>query len=289
MLTEPTRTEPSQASITLIVLTRDEERHIGRCLRSAIGTVSRIVVVDSYSTDRTIEIAHDLGAHVVQHTFRNQAEQFQWALDEIDIGTDWVLRLDADEYLEPELAHEIRTRLPGLPADVTGINLRRKVIFRDQWIRYGGIYPSIFLRLWRHGSARIEQRWMDEHAVLTKGHAVTFAHDFADHNLNDITWWTDKHNRFTTRQMVDFLNLELGMFPVDRDLEEGRGSQARWKRFLRNRVFARTPLYVRGLLYFAQRYLLRLGFLDGRNGFVFHFLQGCWNWILVDAKIDEAR
>jgi hypothetical protein len=124
---------------------------------------------------------------------------------------------------------------------------------------------------------------------LKRGVARKSRENFVDHNLAGITRWTDKHNRYATRQMVDFLNLDYGFFPVDAAIDHETGSQARAKRFLRNRVFARAPLYLRGLLYFFQRYFLRLGFLDGRDGFVFHFLQGLWNWILIDAKIDEAR
>ncbi len=279
----------SRLSLTVIVLAFNEEVHLARCLGNVADLAQRLVVVDSFSTDKTAEIAHRFGAELYQHPFKNQADQFQWALDNCSIRTDWVLRLDADEYLEDALKAELRQRLSTLAPEVTGVMLKRKVIFRDTWIRHGGYYPARFLRLWRKGAARIEQRWMDEHAVLTHGESVVFESDFVDHNLRDITWWTDKHNRYATRQMVDFINLEHGLYPVDRALDASTGSQAAWKRFLRNSVFGRAPLYLRGVLYFLYRYVFRLGFLDGRQGFVFHFLQGCWNWVLIDAKINEAR
>jgi glycosyltransferase involved in cell wall biosynthesis len=276
-------------SLTAIILTCNEEIHIERCLIGLRDIAARIIVVDSFSSDGTIEIARALGAEVFTRRWKNYADQFQWALDNVAITTDWIVRLDADEYFEPALKRELAERLPSLGASVVGVQLRRKVIFRGRWIRHGGYYPTLLLRIWRNGSGRIEQRWMDEHIVLPGGQCVAFASDFVDHNLNDITHWTDKHNRYATRQMVDFINLEFGLFPVDRALEAGAGSQARLKRFLRNGVFGRAPLYWRGLAYFFLRYVLRLGFLDGRAGFVFHFLQGLWNWILVDAKIEEAR
>jgi len=276
-------------SITAIVLTRNEEAHIARCLDSLAGVVRRVVVVDSFSTDSTAEIARARGAEVYQRAWLNYADQFQWGADETHIDTDWILRIDADEYLEPALWQELRRRLPECDAAVSGVCFKRKVIFKGRWIRHGGYYPTWLLRLYRRGCGRIEQRWMDEHIVLERGEAVRFDADIVDHNLHDIGRWTDKHNRYATRQMVDFINLQYGLFPQDRALEREGGSQARLKRFLRNDVFGRVPLYLRGVLYFFWRYVMRLGFLDGREGFVFHFLQGLWNWTLIDAKIDEAR
>jgi glycosyltransferase involved in cell wall biosynthesis len=281
--------QTDRLSITAIILTYNEDIHIARCLSRITPLVERVVVVDSFSTDCTVEIARSRGAEVLQHAWKNYSEQFQWGLDKSNPETEWVMRLDADEYLEVPLIEELRTKLPTLPAAITGVNMKRKVIFRDTWIRHGGYYPSVFLRLWRNGAGRIEQRWMDEHMVLSHGETITMTCDFVDHNLRDITWWTDKHNRYATRQMVDFINLEYGLFHVDRTLDCTDNRQAKWKRFLRDKVFGRAPLYVRGVLYFFLRYILRLGFLDGRQGFVFHFLQGCWSWILVDVKIDEAR
>ncbi|WP_245247701.1 glycosyltransferase family 2 protein [Tianweitania sediminis] len=275
-------------SITAVILTFNEALHIGRCVSRIAPLVQRVLVVDSFSTDDTVSIAQAHGAEVVQRPWVTYADQFQWALDQMDIETDWILRLDADEYLEDALVEEIRSVLPGQPAAVTGLRLKRKVIFRGRWIRFGGLYPTILMRLWRPGTGRIEQRWMDEHMVLTQGHAVTLDHDMVDENLNDISWWTDKHNGYATRQMLDFLQLEHDLRPGDATLETQR-DQAGWKRVIKNRVFGRMPLYLRGTVYFLFRFFLLLGFLDGRQGFLFHFLQGWWNWMLVDAKIDEAR
>lgn len=275
--------------ITVVILTFNEVPHIRRCLERIRPLVARMVVVDSFSTDDTPAIARACGAEVLQRRWVNYADQFQWALDHAGIDTSWVLRLDADEYLEPALIKEIRARLDTLPGDVTGVNFKRKVIFRGRWIRFGGFYPTILLRLWRNGAGRIENRWMDEHLVLEHGRAVTFVHDFVDENVNDISWWTDKHNTYATRQMIDFVGLEQPLFPTDPALEQGQTGQARLKRLLKVRVFSRMPLYLRPTLYFLFRYFILLGFLDGRQGFLFHFLQGWWNWMLVDAKIDEAR
>ena len=287
---ERTDAEPARLPITVIVLAFNEEIHLERCLANVADWAARLVVIDSFSADRTLEIAQRFGAQIYQRRFKNQADQFQWALDHCEIVTEWIFRLDADEYLEEALKAEIREQLPTLPPDVTGVIIKRKVFFRDHWIRYGGYYPTSFLRLWRNGAARVEQRWMDEHAVLMQGRSVMMRHDFVDRNLRDITWWVDKHNRYATRQMVDFINREYPLFKSDEPARPTGGDAAtRRRRALRNRVFGNAPLYLRSVLYFLYRYIVRLGFLDGKQGFVFHSMHGLWYFVLMDAKIDEAR
>jgi glycosyltransferase involved in cell wall biosynthesis len=276
--------------ITAILLTFNEEIHIARCIERLRDTVARIVVVDSYSTDKTCEIARAMGAEVLQNKWRNYADQFQWGVDQAAETSGWIMRIDCDEFFEPAALAELTQRLPTLGEDITAIEFRRKVFFREKWIRWGGYYDARLTRIWRAGAASIEQRWMDEHIVVDHGEIVRFTKgDLVDENLKDIGWWTDKHNGYATRQMIDFINLEYGLFPVDARLRSDPNAGARWKRFLRNKVYAGAPLYFRAVLYFIQRYFFRLGILDGRLGFVWHFLQGFWFFVLMDAKIDEAR
>src|SRR5260370_4538781 len=286
---EQKRPGSTALSVTVIVLACNEELHLERCLANVAGWAESMIVAASFSTDRTVDIARRFGAQLQRRPFKHQAEQFQWALDHCEVTTEWVLRLDADEYLEEALKAEIAQRLPGLPPEVTGVILKRKVIFRDNWIRHGGYYPASFLRLWRRGAACIEQRWMDEHAILLHGRSVTMAHDFVDHNLRDITWWIDKHNRYATRQMVDFIGLEHALFSIDDRVKTHGDAKTRRKRALRNRVFGNAPLYLRSVLYFLYRYFLRLGVLDGKQGFVFHYLHGFWSFLLMDINIQEPR
>ena len=280
----------SKPSITVIILAFNEAVHIERCISRLWPIARRIVVIDSLSTDDTVAIARRCGAEVFERPWKNHADQFQWALDTVEPATDWVMRIDSDEYLEDGLQTEITARLADLPASVSGIDFKLKVIFRKRFIRWGGYYRTHLTRLWRNGMGRIEQRWMDERIVLSGGETVHFkGGDLVDENLKDIGWWTAKHNGYATLQMVDFINREYGLFPVDPGIDAGVQKQARWKRFLRNTVYGEAPLYLRAVLYFLQRYFLRLGFLDGREGFVWHFLHGFWFFVLMDAKIDEAR
>lgn len=271
--------------ISVIILAYNEERHLARALRSVAPIAHEIFVVDSYSSDRTVEIARASGVKVYQHKFVNQAKQFQWALDTIALSGSWVMRLDADEIVESDLADEIVARLPTLPSDVTGIMLRRKHIFLGRWIKHGGRYPLILLRIWRKGCAQIEDRWMDEHVVLTSGKAVTFYGGFADHSLLSISEFVDKHNSYATREAVDVLAERFNLFRSDEI--KLRNLQAAGKRFLKTRFYNKMPFGLSGSLYFFYRYVVRLGFLDGKEGLIYHFLQGYWYRMLVGSKVFE--
>lgn len=288
---ETDRRAPSlgKLSITAIVLAYNEQIHIERCLTRILPLVERVVVIDSFSTDRTVEIAKRHGVEVLQHPWKNYSDQFQWGIDNAKPATDWVLRLDCDEYLEDGAQATLRTLLQKTPPEVTGLTFQLKVIFREQWIRYGRYYSTILLRMWRRDVGQIEQRWMDEHIVLSRGCTEHVAGgDLVDHNLNDIGWWVDKHNRYATRHMVDFINREYGLFPEDERIH-GTEAAARNKRILKNSLYGRAPIYLRAALFFLYRYFVRLGFLDGKTGFMFHFMHGFWMMMLIDAKIDEAR
>ena len=170
-------------SIAVIILTFNEAIHLPRALDHIRPFAREIFVIDSYSTDNTVALARAGGATVLEHPFQNYARQFEWALENAPITADWVMRLDADEIIEADLAQEIIDKLPTLPPDVTGVNLNRKTIFQEKFIRWGGRFPLVLLRIWRRGKARIEDRWMDEHMYLTEGRTVTFRGGFADHNL----------------------------------------------------------------------------------------------------------
>ncbi len=276
-------------TLAVLILTHNEERHIGRALASVASFATEIFLIDSGSTDQTIALAEAAGASVLFNPWTNYAQQFQWGLDHAPITADWVMRLDADEVIEPDLARTISERLPMLRPEVTGVNLNRKHVFMGRWIRHGGRYPLTLLRLWRRGQARIEQRWMDEHMVLTSGEAVTFEGGFSDINLNDISFFTDKHNKYATREAVDILNQRYGLFIRDEAEGVGASAQAARKRGVKERVYNRLPFGVGPTLYFLYRYIVQLGFLDGREGAIYHGLQGYWYRYLVDAKVEEFR
>ena len=276
--------------LAVIILTYNESLHIARALDSIKGIASEVFVIDSGSKDDTVHIAAERGAQVLYHPFVNQAKQFQWGMDNSPLTAQWVMRLDADEIIEPNLAKEIAEKLPLLSADVTGVNFKRKHIFMDRWVRHGGRYPLRMLRMFRRGKGRIEDRWMDEHITVTDGRTVTFEGGFADHNLNDLTYFTDKHNKYATREAIEVLNHRLQLFSHGEALKSGSASfQASFKRWAKERVYNRIPFTLSATLYFLWRYIFQLGFLDGRSGLVYHFLRGYWYRFLVGAKLLELE
>ena len=275
--------------LSVIILTYNEELHIRRCLENVLPFAKKVFVVDCFSTDKTKEIALRLGAEVVEHAWPgNQAEQFNWALDNLPISTEWVLRLDADEYLLPELVEELQEKLPTLPEDVTGIIFNRRHIFMGQWMRRG-IYPVKLLRAFRYGKGMCEQRLMDEHIQLTEGRAVEFEHDFCDHNLNNLSWFCHKHVNYAIREAVDLLDIELDLTgAAESDNGKEISPQALAKR-MKKHQYARQPLFWRSFAYFCYRYFLKGACLDGKVGFIWTFLQGWWYRTLVDAKVYEIK
>ncbi|HWM46459.1 MAG TPA: glycosyltransferase family 2 protein [Xanthobacteraceae bacterium] len=275
--------------LAVVILTFNEERHISRAIDSIADIAREIFVVDSYSVDRTVDLARTRGAVVLQNRFINQAKQFQWALEHAPITCDWIMRLDADEVIEPDLVARIRDELPTIPDDVVGINLKRKHIFLGRWIRHGGRYPLLLTRIWRKGHGRVEDRWMDEHVVVTGGRTVTFDGGFADHNLNDLTYFVDKHNRYATREAVEVLNQRHGLYRRDPLSAEDGSRQAAVKRLIKHRLYNRIPYQISASAYFFYRYVVQLGFLDGKEGLAYHLLQGLWYRFLVGAKVDELE
>lgn len=281
--------------LTVIILTKDEELNLRNCVESFEGIAKRFVVVDSYSTDTTVNLAKELGRElssagvvvdVYQHRFESHAAQFNWALDNADIATAWTMRIDADERLTPELVRELATRLPGLPSDVVGVNLKRRVYFMGKWMRHGGCYPVILLRIFRTGMARSEETLMDEHIVLNDGHVgrlVTLEEDFIDFNTKSLNWWISKHNWYSDLELKDHLAKKASGDSGEGALE----GQSKAKRILKNKGYYRLPRFTRAHLYYLYRYYLRFGFLDGTEGKIFHFLQAYWYRFLVDAKIFE--
>lgn len=272
--------------ITVIILTKDEKLHIERCLENVNKFARQVYIVDSHSTDGTQVLAQRMGATVIEHDWPgNQAAQFNWALDNLPINTEWILRIDADEYLMPELIDELIAKLPKMPHNVNGIVFNRRHIFLDRWMR-GGIYPVKLLRTFRTGTAHYESRLMDEHLILNGGESIEFDNDFCDHNLNNLSWFCKKHVDYSVREAAEMLNIEFHLSNSENATNLSEQAQDKRKK---KKSYTKKPLFWRSFAYFLYRYFSKGGWRDGKEGFLFAFIQGWWYRTLVDAKIYEIK
>ena len=277
----------SKLSLTVLVLTFNEELHLERCLKSVASICDQILVVDSFSSDKTEVIAQKYNAKFIQNAFVNHADQINWGLKKGGIDTDWVIRVDADEYLSDELKTNIQKFLPEIGEDITGIRINRLMYFFGKPLKKAGMYPIQHLKIWRNNTAFCEQRWMDERMKLNTGKIIHLQGDLIDHNLNKITWWTDKHNKYATREAIDILD-KIYDFSSSNSIRGsffGNGEERR--RWFKER-YLKLPLFLRPVLFWAIRYVFQGGFLEGKRGFIWNALQCGWYRFLVDTKIYEA-
>lgn len=275
--------------ITAIVLTYNEETHISRCIKSINEYASRVFVVDCHSIDQTRVMAEELGAIVIEHDWPgNQATQFNWALDNLSIQTEWVLRLDADEYLTPELVDELREKLPKVNFGVSAFSIPLGRAYMGKVLKHGIVNDIRIVRLFRRDAARYENRLMDEHLLILHGDTLELKNKFVDDNRLPIGQFIEKHNRYASREAALLLDAEFALSAKTENSSASFAEEVCKKREKKER-YSRMPLFWRSIGYFLYRYIFRLGFLDGTEGFCWDFFQGCWYRMLVDAKVYEAK
>jgi glycosyltransferase involved in cell wall biosynthesis len=275
--------------LTVVVLAWNEARNLPACLDSVRDWAQDLVIVDSGSTDATPAIASDMGARVVTHPFETHARQWRWAIDSLPPTADWVLAIDADQRISANLRDAIIEALRSpASADVAGYFVNRRQVFRGRWIRHGGYYPKYLLKLFRRSRVRLDERDLVDHHFAVQGTTMKLAGDVVEDNQNEqaIADWIAKHNRYAVLQARQEVAADRrgDRVPFSALLGDS-DARTRW----RKQVWTRMPLFVRPCLYFGYRYVLRAGFLDGREGFVFHLLQGFWYRLLVDINISEQR
>ncbi len=275
-----------RANVAAVVLTKNEEANLGACLDSLRGWCAELFVVDSGSTDRTREIAAAAGARVEVHPFETHARQWEWALAELPIQSGWVLAVDADQRIPDSLRDEIGQAVAGSPegAGAAGYFIRRRQFFRGCEIRHGGYGRKYLLKLGRRASLRVRHGDAVDHHFVVDGPTGRLENALVEDNRNEdrIAEWIAKHTRYAYLQALEEhsrigTGYEPGRLGGNPD-ERANWWKGRWQRL---------PRYVRPFLYFGYRYVLRLGFLDGKQGLVFHFMQALWYRLLVDIYLDE--
>ena len=284
--------------LTVIILTKNEEKNLRKCIESFRGIVKRFVIVDCYSTDNTEKLCKELNEELhnndscldfYQNEWVDYATQLNWGLTQTGIDTEWSMRMDADEELTEELANEIEEKLSDLEMPINGVIIRRRLIFMGRWIKHGGRYPEYLLRIFRTGKAECEMKIMDEHMILLEGTTINFKYDLIDNNQKDLEWWTAKHNWYSNREVLDYqMTIEKKMCESLEYFGES-SKQAKIKRKMKNDGYYKMPRFWRAHIYYIYRYYFRLGFLDGTEGKIFHFLQAYWYRFLVDAKMYQCE
>lgn len=270
--------------ISAIILTYNDEENINACLESLKEWLDDIVIVDSFSTDRTLQICKAHGCRIYQHDFIDQAHQFNWALDSVPLRHSWVMRLDSDEIVPDRLKREIESRV-GREEGIVGYYMNRRMYWMNRWLRHGRMYPHYILRLFRFGSGRYELR-TEEHLLLD-GMAAYLESDFLEDNRkNGLEYFTLKHLKTAEGEVAEVLHPQLDGRAVDPAPFGTKTERTRW---LKEKVYSRMPLFMRPLLYFLYRYVICLGFLDGKEGLIFHFLQAFWYRFYIDARLYEER
>lgn len=268
------------ADITAIILTLNEEDYIGECIESIKSIVKRIVVIDSFSEDKTVEIAKSYGAEVYQHEFVNHARQYMYGVEIADVKTAWIFKFDADERLTEESAKELASLCEKYENDesVSGIALRYYQKFLGKPLKHGGFYPWIKLCVYKTGMADMEDRNMDEHLVLKSGEMITAKKDSIHESFRNMDFFVKKRNWYSTKEAMDY-------FENRKVSKEDSSLKTR----IKMGVYYKLPMGFRAWLFYVYSLYFRLGFLDGREGRMYAFFHAYWYRYLIDAKIYEHQ
>lgn len=282
---EPLREKFERTPVSAVILTYNEEKNLEDCLKGLVDCASEIFIVDSGSTDRTKELAERYGAKVVSHAFETHARQWNWAFQNLPLSSEWILALDADQRVSPELQEEICSELAGVPDDTDGFYLCRKQIFLGRWIQHGGYYPKYLLKLARRDKIHSDENELLDSRFYVQGKTLKLRSDLIEDNRkdDDLPVWKEKHERYALLQaQEEFLRRRNGNTWKIQPTPFGTPDQ---RTLWHKNIWYHLPLYGRPFLYFFYRYFLRLGFLDGKEGLIFHFFQGFWYRMLVDIRL----
>lgn len=276
-------------SLSAIVITFNEEKNIKECLESVFGLAEEIFIVDSGSSDQTLQIAKKYTHKIYNHPWECGSKQWNWALKNLPLSTEWILALDADQRLTDNLREEIEQTLKSCPTHVDGFYIPRRQIFFGRWIRHGSYYPKYLLKLFRNGRASSDENELMDCRFYVAGGVLKLHSDLIEDNRkdDDLNVWLAKHAQFAKIQaQEEFQRRRNGnVWKIQLTPFGTPDQRTLWCK----NIWYHLPLYLRPFLYFFYRYFLRLGFLDGKEGLIFHFFQGFWYRLQVDIQLDELR
>jgi len=272
-------------NISVVILSYNSSATIGATIESAMRVSDDVHVVDSFSSDDTRQIIEKSGARVVPHPFVNYAAQRNWSSTNLPLRHEWELHLDADERLSDELITELcRLQAQGVPLGISGYHVARLVRFLNRPIFHGGMFPIWHLRLFRRGQGRCEAREYDQHFVVN-GATSKLQGPIIDDIRMSLSEWVIRHNRWSDAEVRELLRADATA--ACEIVPRLFGSPIERKRYFRS-LYYRAPLLIRAFALFVYRYVMRAGFLDGKEGAIFFTLQAFSYRFLVDAKLYEC-
>ena len=275
--------------LSIFIPTFNEEIHIERAIQSALSLTDNVFVIDSYSTDNTVKIAKSMGAKIYQYKWEadsDWAKKFNWTLEHVPFHTEWVMRHDADEYFTGDLVKKVKEELPNLPSNISGIGINRREYFMRRWMKHGDAYPKSMIRIFKLGKVKFENRMIDEHVDILDGKCIKWNVDLCDDKIISLTKWIANHNMHAVKEAIVLIDNEIGL-TTEKDDEDHLAKEAKRKR-KKKQLYGKLPLFWRVWLFFVYRYVIKLGFLDGLEGFLYCFLQCLWYRTIADAKIVET-
>ena len=273
---------------SFVILSYNEEVHLPRLLKSIQGLNAAVYVLDSGSTDRTLEICKEFGVIVQQHAFENHPKQWHAALNSFPVSTPWTIGLDSDQIVTPELFQILQNFKDNDYQGINGIYFNRKNFFKGKWLKYGGYYPKYLLKMFRTGVGYSDLNENMDHRFVVPGKTMIWKDGhILEENLkeNEISFWIAKHNRYSDLVASEEIERmkQIRTQTVKRNLFGNPDERIAWFK----NIWWKLPLGLRPFLYFFYRMVFQLGILDAGRGILFHFLQGFWFRLIVDVKIKE--
>lgn len=277
-------------NFSFVILTYNEEIHLSRLLKSIKALNAKIYILDSGSTDNTLNIAADFGAEVKINPFENHPKQWDFALNNFSIETPWIIGLDADQIVTQELFDQLSSFNNEKFKGIDGIYFNRKNFFQGHWIRYGGYYPLYLLKMFRTGVGFSDLNENMDHRFIVPGRTIVWknAH-LLEENLkeNNIDFWFAKHERYSdlvAQEEIERMQ-KIRLQSIQPNFLGNPDERKAWLK----RLWWKMPLGIRPYLYYSFRMVFQLGILDSKTGRRFHYLQGLWFRKKVDKKIMQLK
>ncbi|WP_316759915.1 glycosyltransferase family 2 protein [Pedobacter aquatilis] len=277
-------------NFSFIILTFNEEVHLPRLLNSIKGLNAETFILDSGSTDKTVQISESFGLKVLSNPFENHPKQWDYALKIFDVKTPWTVGLDSDHIVTPELYIMLNEFDDENYEGIEGIYFNRKNYFQGSWIRFGGYYPFYLLKMFRTSVGYSDLNENMDHRFIVTGKTIIWEKGhILEENLkeNDIKFWLKKHEKYS--ELLAEEEIERWQKTRNQTVHPGLFGSPDEKRALFKKIWWKLPLGIRPYLYFTYRMLFRFGILDGAKGIRFHYLQGLWFRLLVDKKIKRIK